>query len=108
MTKPEVPDRSVLRVRARPHSHPDQREDTIIEVMRDGDVAATIYGSREGIHIVSARLDASTRNSPFRLALPPSIAPTPGIVVPLLAEGERCPWCGHTDAGCPVCSGKES
>lgn len=100
--------RSVLRVRTVPHIHPDRKTDIIIEVLRDDEVVATIYGSREGVHIVSDRLQESTANMPFRLS--ELSFPKAGFVIPLLAEGESCPWCagaGIVDVNgprpCPVC-----
>ena len=57
------------------------------EVLRGGKVVATIYGSREGIHIVS---DLATRNRTFLME---GAGPMPSWVIPLLAEGEVCPWC---------------
>jgi hypothetical protein len=101
--------RSVLRIRQEPHTHPARREEAVIEVVRDGEVVAMIYGSREGVHITSMRLDSSMSNTPFRLDLPLSLAPVPGFVIPLLAEGEACPWCNGVGllkpdgALCPAC-----
>lgn len=95
-----LPERSVLRVREAPHINPERRAETIVEVWRDGKVVATIYGSREGVHIVSERAHRS-----FSM----EAAGMPGIVVPLLADNEPCPWCanGLLIAPCPVC-GKEA
>ena len=103
--------RSTLSLRVHPHIHPDRQEDIIAEVLRDGEVAATIYGSREGLHIVSDRLG----HQPFYV----QINGRPSLVIPLLKEGEECPWClegvlrvvksatGQTAAEpCPVCGRK--
>ena len=101
-------DRSVLQVRERRHIHPQRQDDTVIEVIRGGKVVATIYGSREGIHIVS---DLAARNRTFLME---GAGPSPSWVIPLLAEGEECPWCDgnrivRIPAGevvpCPVCAG---
>jgi hypothetical protein len=96
--------RSVLRVRTVEHIHPDRKNETIIEVWRDGAVVATIYGSREGLHIVSERFD-NRRNLPFRFQA--ENAP-PSFVVPLLKENETCPWCSGVKEflgnSCPVCT----
>jgi hypothetical protein len=100
--------RSVLRVRERPHIHPNRQQEVIIEVLRDGEVVATIYGSREGVHVVSERL-AEDFNQPFRFKLKGGgVLDSPSCIVPLLAKREECPWCGGTgkfkDATvCPVC-----
>lgn len=101
--------RSELRLRERPHLHPARSSDQVIEVLRDGKVVATIYGSREGVHIVSDRLAATTSNRPFFLQ--PAPAPMPGYVIPLLASDEVCPWCAgggvialdENSQPCPVC-----
>jgi len=102
--------RSILRVRDRAHIDPRRKDEVIIDVVRDGEVIAQIYGSLEGVHIISDRLNPDTNNKPFYMNPPP--APLPGYVVPLLAKGEKCPWCD--DQGivqlflqgpepCPVC-----
>jgi hypothetical protein len=104
--------RSILRVRPAPHIHPDRRDEVIVEVLRDGQVVASIYGSREGIHIASERLGPETRNTPFRLELPssPEVKMEQGFIVPLLATDEPCPWCEMGLLGviraipCPVCN----
>jgi hypothetical protein len=100
-------ERSTLSLRVHPHIHPDRGEDIIVEVTRDGKVAATIYGSREGLHIVSDRLG----NQPFYV----QINGRQSLVIPLLKDGEECPWCldgvlrvvktakGQTAGPCPVC-----
>lgn len=86
-------ERSTLSVRVAPHIQAGREEDVIVEVNRDGQVVATIYGSREGIHIVSDRLAPTTTNTPFRINLPEKVSPAPSFVVPLLAKEEVCPWC---------------
>lgn len=96
--------RSELRLRTRPHFHPDRQNETIIEVVRDGRVVATIYGSREGVQIVSERFDFKDNvNQPVGM----DVNNTPTLVVPLLMQGEPCPWCnnsGRSAVGvCPIC-----
>jgi hypothetical protein len=95
--------RSVLQFRVKPHFHPDRQEDVVVEVLRDGEVAATIYGSREGIHVVSERLQGD-KNVPFFM----TVADTPSCVIPLLKTDEECPWCseGMDMRPCPVCGKK--
>lgn len=100
-------ERSTLQLRVRPHFHPDRQEDIVVEVMRAGEVAATIYGSREGVHVVGGRVGDS--QSPFGL----HINGVASWVVPLLLESEDCPWCkdglnevfGSVDV-CPVCGAR--
>lgn len=95
-------ERSVLCLRVRPHFREGREEDIVVEVVREGEVAATIYGSREGLHIVSDRLD----QPPFRM----DVNNTPSIVVPLLKAGDdACPWCGEGVPlrPCPVCGRPE-
>lgn len=94
-------ERSELRLRVRPHIHPERQQETIVEIVRAGEVVATLYGSREGVHIVSDRV---LLYAPFRFE-------TDGVaslVVPLLADGESCPWCQGSgqfgDHPCPVCA----
>lgn len=96
--------RSVLRIRE--HIHPQRRDETVVEVLRDGVVVASIYGSREGIHIVTERQPQSRV-----FAIEGNVFPTPGWSVTLLAEGETCPWCQGRQTlkmpegpmACPVC-----
>lgn len=104
-------ERSVLRIRERQHIHPGRREETVIEVLRGGEVVAVIYGSRQGIHIVS---ELARRNRTFLME---GAGPSPSWVIPLLAEGEVCPWCEgnkivRVPPGevvlCPVCSQPEA
>lgn len=98
--------RSELRVRARPHHRPDRAGETIVEVWRDGEQVATIYGTREGVQILSPYFER--RNAPFYF----ESAETPSFVVPMLAPGEACPWCEGKQAielggkifPCPVCN----
>ena len=89
-------ERSILRVAQRQHIHPDRKEDTIIEVWRDGKIVATIYGSREGIHIVSERFH---NQQPLPLFLGPEVLPQMAEnswAIPMLHETEACPWCQGT------------
>jgi hypothetical protein len=91
-------ERSVLKVRLRPHIHPDRQAEEIWEVWRGGKLVASIYGSREGIHIVSDRV---LECPPFRFM----VGGMPSLVVPLIEEGESCPWCsgGAVIENCPIC-----
>ena len=100
-------ERSKLQVRA--HVDPARKGEYVFVVLRDGEAVATIFGSREGLHVVSERLAQNSRNKPFFLQagdLPP------GYVIPLLQEDEECPWCkgagvitaGEGPCPCPVCS----
>lgn len=97
-------ERSVLRLRMREHSHPERKGEAVVEVVRDGEVVAVIYGSREGLHINSARFTPD-RNRPFYFHRT-ELMPLPSWVLPLLAEGEVCPWCGGSSKNCPVCMGQ--
>ena len=105
-------ERSKLRVRTKPHAHPDRKDETIIEIVRDGEVVGYIYGSREGIHIASDRLPHN------RVFQTDNLMPIPSLVVTLLKKGEVCPWCGGSQIigemenipsgprvfmACPVC-----
>jgi hypothetical protein len=104
-------ERSELRLRARPHHRPDRAGETIVEVWRNGEPVATIYGTREGVQILGPRLG---HNVPFYF----EAAETPSYVVPLLKADEVCPWCDggkliklSDDAEirfCPVCSPQEA
>jgi hypothetical protein len=97
-------------VRERPHFDPDRRDDVIVEVVRDGKVAATIYGSREGLAIVSERFEPAGQNRPFFFWTP--LTPKASYVIPLLDKDEKCPWCdstrlvelGNGPRQCPVCA----
>ncbi len=84
--------RSILRMRSRPHMHPARGGEVIVEVVREGEVVATIFGSREGVHIVAGCFgkDAARPSRPLRTETPGG---APGLLVPLLREGEACPWC---------------
>jgi len=110
VTRPGDPRRSALRLRRIPHTHPDRVDDTIVEVLRGGEVVATIYGSREGLHVVS---ELASINGAFRME--GGAMPVPSWVLPLLAENELCPWCENTGIvklqaakgdPCPVCRGR--
>jgi hypothetical protein len=103
--------RSVLRLRQRGHLQPGREEEAIVEVVRAGKVVATIYGSREGVHVTSDSF--GPRGEGFRAFFfavddPPGM---PGIVIPILAAREACPWCeglervlvGGLVRPCPVC-----
>src|SRR5579864_1416789 len=100
-------ERNALRLRDRSHFHPDRQNEVIVEVVRDGRTIATIYGSREGIHVVT---DLAPRMRPFLMKVEGA---TPSWVLPLLAEDEECPWCEgrkviqltSQTAVCPVCQG---
>lgn len=96
-------ERSILRLREHPHMLKERASDFIVEVIRDGQVRATIYGSREGLQIVSEQVGVG-RNIPFAFFA----GPTPSVIVPLLTEREQCPWClGSRKLSegleCPVC-----
>lgn len=102
--------RSILRLRARPHLHPDRGGEVIVEVVREGEVVGTIYGSREGVQVVSK----SFENGSARAIWTDVRGGAPGLLVTLLRPGERCPWCDGAQrivAGegmlmdCPVCGG---
>lgn len=102
--------RSQLQLRLVHHVDPLRGEEPVVQVVRDGQLVATIYGTREGVHIVSDRLDGVDRpNTPFFFQM---ASLPPGFVIPLLAKDEPCPWChgaGEVDLGpadvrlCPVC-----
>jgi len=86
-------ERSILRLRTRPHIRPERSDETIVEVLRDGVVVASIFGSREGVNIVSERLRSNS--DPFRFDVTGGAA---SIVLPLLSDDEPCPWCQSTQA----------
>jgi hypothetical protein len=102
-------DRSKLQVRAQ--VDPARKGEYVFAVLRDGEVVATIYGSREGLRIVSERFTENQRNKPFFFE---AVELPPGYVIPLLKQDEQCPWCAgsgmvHIGEGpevriCPVCS----
>jgi hypothetical protein len=108
-----VSKRRVLRLRERGHSQPGRANENVVEVVRAGQVVATIYGSREGIHITSEVFGGhgeGLRALFFAVEDPPGSMP--GIVIPILAPGEICPWCDDLkrvvlsngpDQPCPVC-----
>ena len=58
------------RLQLRSHVDPARRGEFIFAVLRDGEVVATIFGSREGLHIVSERFGSprATSLSSFRRA----------------------------------------
>jgi hypothetical protein len=106
--------RSVLSLRKRGHLQPGREDEAIVEVVRAGKVVATIYGSREGIHVTSDSLGPrgeGLRAFFFAVDIPPGMPGMPGIVIPILAAGEVCPWCeglervlvGGLVRPCPVC-----
>lgn len=104
-----VSPRSELRLRTRAHSGFGREGEAVVEVLRGDEVVASIYGSREGIHIVSDRLGTETTNRALHTT-DPAVFPTPGYVIPLLAQGETCPWCGgqgvielNGTRPCPIC-----
>lgn len=102
--------KSTLRVRTRPHIHPGRGGEAIVEVVREGEVVGTIYGSREGVQIISKCFEQERRT--LWIDVPGG---APGLLVPLLRAGESCPWCGGArkiDAGtgvidCPVCGERQ-
>lgn len=104
-----MPERSTLRVRTRPHIHPDRKSDTIVEVVRSGEIVATIYGSREGVHIVSDLFgERGEHVNPIFVDTRGVAAGSPGVAIPLLRDDEFCPWCGDSqfigpEAPCPIC-----
>lgn len=99
-------ERSLLRVRPRPHIDPNRDQgEFVVEVWRGGEVVATIYGTREGVQILSNRFALEpVINKPFGI----TVNDAPSIIVPLLAIGEECPWCQGAGivlgAACPVCN----
>lgn len=101
--------RCTLRVREHQHLHPDRADETVIEVLRGDEVLAQIYGSYEGVHVVSPLLSES-HNEPFRL----DGVSAHGVVIPLISSADLCPWCegarvvtlNNEQRPCPVCSGK--
>lgn len=46
--------KSILRLRARPHLHPNRGGEAIVEVVREGEVEATIYARQKGMTIRDA------------------------------------------------------
>lgn len=99
-------ERSQLRFRKPDYLGPGRAGEPVVEVIRNGEVVASIYGSREGIHIVSV---LQPLNRAFKIDGGPF--PFPGWVITLLANGEECPWCAGTKQvhlngapePCPVC-----
>lgn len=95
-------ERSILRVAPRQHADPDRKGEWIIEVWRNGEIVAHVYGTREGVQVVSPRVK---QNSYFYFE-----AASPSVVVPLLAENEVCPWCDGTHiflgGPCAVCAAR--
>ena len=97
--------RSILRLREQ--SHTVRTAEPVVEVCRDGVVVATIYGSREGLHIASVR---QPYNGAFSIEGP--TFSMPGWSVTLLEKEEACPWCGGSrqlteGLDCPVCKVRE-
>jgi hypothetical protein len=95
-----IPERSVLRLREARHIDPARRDETIIEVLRDGVPAAYIYGTREGVQIVSSRISTGRRLGYLE------VGGTPSLIVPLLEASEPCPWCEGKDPACLLCGGQ--
>jgi hypothetical protein len=101
--------RSELRLRERPHIHPNRQRELIVEILRGGEVVGTIYGAREGVHIFSATgVEGKVIGVMTDVGLP-------GLLVRLLKPGEMCPWCKgkkkiavegdkQGDVPCPLCS----
>ncbi len=109
--------RSELRLRARPHIQPGREDEAVVEVVRGGEVVGTIYGSREGIHVVSGffgRDGGNVKVIGFDVQLDGVQFGNPGLVVAMLRPGELCPWCGRKVAGkqfsldCPLCGTETS
>lgn len=96
-------ERSILRVRNQPHIDPRRRGETIVQVVRDGEVVATIYGTREGVQITSDRFDDGQPLPLFVDAQTISAIRMNSWTIPLLAPGEACPWCNGTEARCLFC-----
>jgi hypothetical protein len=91
-------ERSILRIREKPHVDPAREAETIVEVLRDGNVVAHIYGTREGVQIVSHRIPKESRALYLDIeGLPPA------VMLPLLDPSDACPWCGGTDPACALC-----
>jgi len=98
--------RSVLHLRTRPHVNPERQGEVIVDVVREGTVVGTIYGSREGIHIFSA-----TERGATAIGIKTDHG-AQGILIQLLRPGEPCPWCdGEKRIGagvpCPLCALKK-
>lgn len=95
-------ERSVLRVAPRQHLDPNRKGEWIVEVWRGGAVVAHIYGTHEVVQVVSERVRP---DRPFYFHAAES-----SVVVPLLAEGEVCPWCGEGSLirPCPICGKAEA
>lgn len=99
--------RSELRVRE--HSDPERKGELIVQVVRGDEVVANIYGSREGIQIMSPLFKED-----FHF-IPASAIDMPAVIIPLLKPGEPCPWCsgkGQIEepkfSTCPICQGKHN
>ena len=90
--------RSKLVVAQRKHIDPTRGgEDTIVEVWRDGELVAHIYGTRDGVQVVSDRLDRTKeRTHPYALTVRNESKEVHSVVVPLLAPDETCPLCVGT------------
>lgn len=97
--------RSVIRIREVPHIDPTRRGETICEVLRDGEVVATVYGTYGGLQIVSGRI--KTEKPPVYFE---AFNGSPSYVMSLLADGEPCPSCsaGVRLPICPVCGREET
>jgi hypothetical protein len=95
-----MPERSVLRPRKAPHFDPARSGETIIEVLRDGVTAGYIYGTREGVQIISPRISTATRIMYLE------VGGSPSVTVPLVEASEPCPWCEGKDPACVLCGGQ--
>lgn len=110
--------RSLLRFAKRPHIVRGYPGGPFVEVVRDGEVVATIYGTREGVQIVSEAFGTNgERLSPFGMAVDvPNSGRIASVIVPLLRTDEECPWCkddklidlGNGPVVCPACKGRDA
>lgn len=87
------------------HVENERADETKVEVVRGGEVVATIYGTREGIQVVINEALIGPQQPPFRF----EVTGIKSVVVPLMRTNEQCPWCLGTGtaptihAACPVC-----
>ena len=84
---------------------PGRENEVVVEVVRAGMVVGTIYGSREGVHIISECFRPDDGNGTivgFEIE-----GGAPGLMVVMLRPGEACPWCGGAGqiagGSCPIC-----